>query len=72
MHKSIDVSDLPEPLVVAIESIVKTYREKSDGTIRPAPPELGWMKGKVIIPDSFFDPLPDELLNLFNGGSDDK
>ncbi len=30
-------------------------------------PRLGAAKGKFIIPDSFFDPLPDDLLRAFNG-----
>ncbi len=27
----------------------------------------GLMKGKFEVPDSFFDPLPDELLDYFEG-----
>ena len=30
-------------------------------------PHLGAAKGKFLIPDSFFDPLPDDLLKAFNG-----
>ena len=30
-------------------------------------PRLGAAKGKFLIPDSFFDPLPDDLLKAFNG-----
>lgn len=34
---------------------------------RPAgTPLLGAAKGKFVIPDSFFDPLPDDLLKAFN------
>ncbi len=29
-------------------------------------PRLGAAKGKFVIPDSFFDPLPDDLLKAFN------
>ena len=34
---------------------------------QPRPVGLG--KGLVEIPDSFFDPLPDDLLDLFEGKS---
>ena len=65
MLKQIDVSGLPDPLVQAIESMVRNYRERAtDGAAyRP----IGWMKGKWELPDSFFDPLPNDLLNLFEG-----
>ncbi len=29
--------------------------------------EPGLMKGKFEVPDSFFDPLPDEILEYFEG-----
>ena len=29
--------------------------------------EIGFDKGKIFIPDSFFEPLPDELLDYFKG-----
>ena len=68
MTHAIDVSDLPEPLVQAIESLVKTYREKSAGLGTVAEPRpIGWLKGEWELPDSFFEPLPDDLLDLFNG-----
>ena len=35
---------------------------------RPQPDVL---KGKVVIPDSFFDPLPEEELALWEGRADD-
>jgi hypothetical protein len=69
MQKMIDVSDLPDPLVQAIESLVNTYREKAHLSTQLESRPLGWLKGKFEVPDSFFDPLPDDLLNLFNGGS---
>ena len=65
MLKQIDVSDFPEPLVEAIESMVRTHRETATKAIVNRP--MGWMKGKWQLPDSFFDPLPDDLLNLFEG-----
>ena len=32
------------------------------------PRPIGLGKGLAEIPDSFFEPLPDELLDLFDGG----
>lgn len=37
---------------------------------RKKPRPLGLAKGTVRIPPSFFDPLPDELLDLFEGKGD--
>lgn len=64
----IDVTDLPEPLVMAIESLVNTYREKTHegGSVEQRP--MGWLKDQWTVPDSFFEPLPDDLLDLFDGG----
>jgi hypothetical protein len=67
MHKEIDVSDLPQPLVEAIESIVRTFRENApSSTKRP----MGWLRGQWELPDSFFEPLPNDLLDLFEGKSE--
>ena len=70
MAKAIDVGDLPEPLIDAIESLVKTYRLKAGSVVGPsqAVRPIGWLKGKWELPDTFFEPLPDDLLDLFNGG----
>ncbi len=68
MTRSIDVSDLPEPLVEAIESMVRTFREKAGEQIAPPQPRpIGWLKGAWELPHSFFEPLPDDLLDLFEG-----
>jgi hypothetical protein len=68
MSKTIDVSGLPTPLVEALESLVNTYREKANDVGRPVEPRpIGWLKGQWELPDSFFDPLPNELLDLFEG-----
>jgi len=34
---------------------------------RTEPRPIGLAEGKVRVPDSFFDPLPDELLAAFSG-----
>ena len=31
-------------------------------------PQPGIFKGKIVVPDSFFDPLPEEELRLWEGG----
>jgi prevent-host-death family protein len=37
-------------------------------TKRPAQPRpIGGYEGQVVVPDSFFDPLPDEILDAFEG-----
>ena len=42
-----------------------------DAEPKPTPPAeprpIGLGKGLVAIPDSFFDPLPEDLLRLFEG-----
>jgi antitoxin (DNA-binding transcriptional repressor) of toxin-antitoxin stability system len=30
-------------------------------------PRIGAAAGKFVVPDSFFDPLPDEIINAFSG-----
>jgi hypothetical protein len=73
MHKEIDVTDLPTPLIDAIESIVRTYREKSTGVAAPLQPRpVGWLRGIWEVPPSFFDALPDDLLDLFEGKAESK
>ena len=43
-----------------IDRIVESYRQQN----KPLP--IGLAKGKFVVPDDFNDPLPDEILNLFN------
>ncbi len=68
MTRTIDLSDLPEPLAAAIESMLSTYRAKAQlpSRVRPTPP-IGWLKGKWELPDTFFEPLPEDVLDLFDG-----
>lgn len=68
MIRAIDVSDLPEPLVEAIESLVNTYRRKIVEAAAPQPRPIGWLQGQWELPDTFFDPLPDDLADAFEGG----
>jgi antitoxin (DNA-binding transcriptional repressor) of toxin-antitoxin stability system len=30
-------------------------------------PQIGAAKGEFVVPDSFFEPLPDEILKAFSG-----
>ena len=57
MLKTIDVSGLPEPLVLAIESLVNTYREEAHTVGGSEERPLGWRKGQMEVPRSFFEPL---------------
>ena len=43
-----------------IDRIVESYRQQN----KPLP--IGLAKGKFVVPDDFNNPLPDEILNLFN------
>lgn len=43
-----------------IDRVVESYRKQN----KPLP--IGLAKGKLNIPDDFNDPLPDEILDLFN------
>lgn len=70
MIRAIDVSDLPEPLVEAIESLVSTYRRKINSvSVAPQPRPIGWLKGQWELPDTFFDPLPADVIEAFEGGA---
>jgi antitoxin (DNA-binding transcriptional repressor) of toxin-antitoxin stability system len=41
---------------------LRTLRKKSDGK-----PKIGVAKGQFVVPESFFEPLPDDLLKAFSG-----
>lgn len=47
--------DTPVAKIVPLEPRPKKVRE------------LGWMRGEVKLDDSFWDPLPDDELALWNG-----
>jgi hypothetical protein len=65
MSYSIDITDLPQPLIDAIETIVRTYRDQAAGNERRP---IGWARDVLPeLPESFFDPLPPEILDLFEG-----
>ncbi len=55
------------------ETILLCRRNTPIAEIRPLPKvrkkkrPIGLAKGTFEIPDSFFDPLPDDLLDLFEG-----
>ena len=44
------------------EPVAQLVRCKVQGKRRP-----GALKGKIVIPDSFFDPLPEDDLKLWEG-----
>ena len=43
-----------------IDRIVESYRQQN----KPLP--IGLAKGEFVVPDDFNDPLPDEILDLFD------
>jgi antitoxin (DNA-binding transcriptional repressor) of toxin-antitoxin stability system len=58
------------------ETIILCKRNTPIAEIRPLPSApkkprpLGLGAGKFTVPDSFFKPLPDDLLDLFEGKGD--
>ena len=66
MPRTIDVSDLPPTVVEAIEAMVRAYREQSAPNAQHR--MVGWAKGVLPdLPESFFDDLPPDLLDQFEG-----
>ncbi len=53
--------------------LVVCNRNKPVAELRPVEansglqPRIGVAKGEFVVPDSFFEPLPDEILKAFNG-----
>jgi antitoxin (DNA-binding transcriptional repressor) of toxin-antitoxin stability system len=68
-------ADLPKYLaeVAAGNTVVVTDRDQPVAEIRPVaqpsrqPRPIGWLKGKWELAESFFEPLPGDLLDLFEG-----
>ncbi len=64
MCYSIDITDLPQPM---IEAIVRTYREQV-AEARGERRSIGWARDILPeLPESFFEPLPPDVLDLFEG-----
>ena len=64
MSRTIDITDLPQPLVEAIEAMVRAYREQSPDSNGHR--TIGWARDVLPeLPASFFDPLPDDVLSSF-------
>ncbi|MCB1033183.1 MAG: type II toxin-antitoxin system Phd/YefM family antitoxin [Acidobacteria bacterium] len=65
------------PRLAAGETILLCKRNVPIAEIRPLPARrtterpIGLAKGQIQIPDSFFDPLPEELLRAFEGRSEE-
>lgn len=59
--------------VEAGEVVVLCRRNVPIAEIRPLPPErserrpIGLHRDRITVPDSFFEPLPEELLEAFEG-----
>ena len=65
MSRAIDLSDLPKPIADAIEAMVRRFRQADPGA---APRPIGWAKDILPeLPESFFDPLPPDILDQFEG-----
>ena len=54
------------------QEIVVCNRNRPVAVIRPVPAsqdrrEIGRERGRLTVPDGFFDPLPEELVALYDG-----
>lgn len=57
-------------MVEAIQKVVDAYRQQALAAMNaPNSRPIGWLKGKWELPDSFFEPLPEEMLTMFEGGN---
>lgn len=68
------LSRLIERVLAGEEVVIARNKEPVVRLVREGPPKkkpiLGAMKGQFTVPDSFFEPLPDEELALWNGEGD--
>ncbi|WP_341327264.1 hypothetical protein [Methylotuvimicrobium sp. KM2] len=65
-----EIKQLPDEKLAEVYDLVHFFRlglaqEKQAETVRQRP--IGLAKGLVEIPTSFFDPLPDDMLDDFEG-----
>jgi antitoxin (DNA-binding transcriptional repressor) of toxin-antitoxin stability system len=55
------------------DTLVLCNRNEPVAEIRALAPKkkvkrrIGWAKGEFTVPDSFFEPLPEDILRAFNG-----
>jgi prevent-host-death family protein len=78
MAKSVGVHEAKTHLsrllddVAAGEEVVITRRGEEVASLVPvgsgSPRRFGTERGRLVVPDDFDDPLPDELLDAFEGG----
>jgi hypothetical protein len=66
-HHVIDVSDLPEPFVGALEAAIGKYRQSLGKSAPDGRRPIGWAADLPELPEAFFEPLPDAVLDLFDG-----
>lgn len=59
-----------EPVVMLAQSEYDGIMERLAREGVPKKPLLGAFKGQIALDDSFFDPLPDDELALWNGEGD--
>jgi prevent-host-death family protein len=75
MTKSVGVHEAKTHLsrlldeVAAGQEVVITRRGKEVASLVPRRPrrEFGTERGRLVVPDDFDDPLPDDLLDAFEG-----
>jgi antitoxin (DNA-binding transcriptional repressor) of toxin-antitoxin stability system len=55
------------------ETLILCNRNRPVAELRLLParigkPRIGVAEGEFVVPDEFFEPLPDDILKAFNGG----
>ncbi len=66
-----EIKQIPNEKLAEVYHLIHTFRlslEREGAVKNPAPRPIGLAKGQFEVPASFFEPLPEALLNAFEGG----
>jgi hypothetical protein len=67
MGKTLDVTGLPDEVVRELEERIRACRHARAVQDPNARRTFGWWKGKLVVPDSFFEPMSEADLHGFEG-----
>jgi hypothetical protein len=64
-----ELKQIPNDKLAEVYDLIHYFRIglASEGNTLPEQRPIGLAKGKLQIPESFFEPLPDDLLDAFEG-----
>jgi prevent-host-death family protein len=74
LSKLVDAAAAGEEIIIAKagKPVAKLVPLNPAQTTSPRPSRIGFMKGKLNIPDDFFDaPLPEDVMRYFRGEGED-